>query len=137
FREQKMGMRKRNRARTAMRNGIDRPNQLKNPAKSAKVVGLRYVTDDLPGIRRLQSGSGFIYRHASGKTVHDAKTLQRIKSLAIPPAWTNVWICPSGRGHLQATGLDARKRKQHRYHPRWRAIRDEEKFTLMLAFAKA
>ncbi len=111
--------------------------QLKDPIKSANAVGLRYVTDDMPGISRQKSGHGFIYRLASGKLVRDQKTLSRIKSLAIPPAWTDVWICPSANGHLQATGRDARRRKQHRYHPRWREIRDDHKYTLMLAFAKA
>jgi DNA topoisomerase-1 len=112
-------------------------NGLKDPLKSARAVGLGYVTDESPGIHRLKSGSGFHYRHADGKKVRDKPTLERIKSLAIPPAWTDVWICPSARGHLQATGRDARRRKQHRYHPRWREIRDEQKFALMLAFAKA
>jgi len=111
--------------------------QLKDPLKSAKAVGLRYVTDDTPGIRRQKAGHGFIYRQGSGKLVCNQKTLSRIKSLAIPPAWTDVWICPSANGHLQATGRDARRRKQHRYHPRWREIRNDQKYTLMLAFAKA
>lgn len=111
--------------------------QLKDPLKSAKAVGLRYVTDDIPGLRRQKASRGFVYRYPSGKLVRDKKTLSRIKSLAIPPAWTDVWICPSANGHLRATGRDARRRKQHRYHPRWREIRDEQKYTLMLAFAKA
>src|SRR5260370_38705002 len=97
--------------------------QLKDPLKSAEAVGLRYVTDDIPGISRQKAGQGFVYHHPSGKPVRDQKTLGRITSLAIPPAWTDVWICPSTKGHLQATARDARRRKQHRYHPRWRAVR--------------
>jgi DNA topoisomerase-1 len=111
--------------------------QLKDPVQSAKAVGLRYVTDHKAGIRRVKAGHGFSYRNPSGKTVHDHNALARIKRLAIPPAWTDVWICPDPDGHLQATGRDARRRKQHRYHPRWRDIRDETKYTRMIAFAKA
>ena len=110
---------------------------MKDPAKSAEVVGLNYVTDERPGIRRKSSGSGFRFRDPRGKLVREAATLGRIKSLVIPPAWTEVWICPDPNGHLQATGRDDRKRKQFRYHPRWREIRDETKYARMIAFARA
>ena len=111
--------------------------KLQHPVKSAEAVGLRYVSDERPGIRRQRKGSGWIYRAASGKVLRDPKVLARIKRLAVPPAWTDVWICPDPQGHLQATGRDARRRKQHRYHPRWREIRDETKYNRMLAFARA
>jgi DNA topoisomerase I len=103
----------------------------------AKIAHLRYVTDSSKGLRRIASGKGFRYLDADGKTISDDATLRRIKSLAIPPAWKNVWICPVENGHLQATGCDDRKRKQYRYHPRWREVKDETKYTKMLAFAKA
>jgi len=103
----------------------------------ARTAGLRYVTDALPGIRRQSRGDSFQFVNANGRTLRDPNTLARIKSLAIPPAWTDVWICPIGDGHLQATGRDARGRKQHRYHPRWREVRDETKFNRMCAFARA
>src|SRR5947208_301615 len=106
--------------------------------QAAKVTGLRYVSDDAPGIRRQKRGrDGFSYRDPNGRGIHDAAVLGRIKSLVIPPAWTDVWICPDPNGHLQATGRDARGRKQHRYHPRWREVRDETKYGRMIAFAKA
>lgn len=108
-----------------------------DPVESAKAAGLRYVTDEIPGIRRRKSGKGFTYLAPGGKTVHDPKELQRIRSLAIPPAWTDVWISPARNGHLQATGRDARGRKQHRYHAEWRAVRDETKFGRMIAFGEA
>jgi DNA topoisomerase I len=104
------------------------------PAESAKEAGLRYVSDAQPGIRRKRRGKGFTYTESNGQTVHDPKTLARIRSLAIPPAWTDVWICSSPNGHLQATGRDAKGRKQSRYHPRWREVRDETKYERMLAF---
>lgn len=104
------------------------------PAVSAKAVGLRYVSDELPGIARQKSGKSFRYRDAKGKTVRDKATLQRIRSLVIPPAWTDVWICPYENGHLQATGRDAKGRKQHRYHPLWREVRDATKYDRMIEF---
>src|SRR4051812_5548329 len=107
------------------------------PTESAKVVGLRYVTDQMPGIRRERLGRGFRYLAPGGKVLRDPAHLARIKGLVIPPAWRDVWICPIAHGHLQATGRDARGRKQHRYHPRWREIRDETKYGRMIAFAKA
>jgi DNA topoisomerase-1 len=108
-----------------------------DPVESAKAAGLRYVTDDEPGIRRRKSGKGFTYVDPQGQTVRDAKTLERIRKLAIPPAWTDVWVCPRPNGHLQATGRDARGRKQYRYHADWREVRDETKFGRMIVFGEA
>src|SRR5437764_14417824 len=105
---------------------------------SAKVAGLRYVNDETtPGIRRLGKPGRFRYVNARGATIKSRGELERIRSLAIPPAWTSVWICPDPKGHLQATGRDARGRKQYRYHPRWREVRDAVKYDRMLAFAEA
>ena len=108
-----------------------------DPPAAAKAAGLRYVHDDRPGIAREPAGDGFRYRDAKGEPVDDEATLKRIKSLAIPPAWTEVWICPQANGHLQATGRDARGRKQYRYHPKWREVRDEVKYERMINFGKA
>jgi DNA topoisomerase-1 len=108
-----------------------------DPVESAKAAGLRYVTDDGPGLRRKKRGTGFTYADPQGRTVKDAATLARIRKLAIPPAWTDVWICPRANGHLQATGRDARGRKQYRYHADWRRVRDETKFGRMIAFGEA
>lgn len=108
-----------------------------DPHASARAAGLRYVADSMPGIRRKRAGRGFTYVDAEGRRVTDRETLRRIRSLVIPPAWTHVWICPAGNGHLQATGRDARGRKQHRYHPLYRAVRDEVKYSRMAAFARA
>lgn len=110
---------------------------LNDPMTSARAVGLRHVSDEKPGIKRENVGKGFRYRDAAGKIVRDEETLRRIKSLVIPPAWTDVWICADANGHLQATGRDDRGRKQFRYHPRWREIRDETKYARMIAFARA
>jgi DNA topoisomerase I len=107
-----------------------------DPAASAKTASLHYVSDESPGIKRIRNGSGFVYVGADGKVIRDPAKRRRIESLAIPPAWTNVWICPRQDGHLQATGRDAKGRKQHRYHRRWREVRDENKFERVLAFAK-
>jgi len=98
---------------------------------------LRYVTDTKPGIQRKRSGKGFRYIDPEGKPVRDKETLARIKSLVIPPAWTGVWICPNPKGHLQVTGRDAKGRKQSRYHPRWREVRDETKYERMMLFGAA
>jgi DNA topoisomerase-1 len=108
-----------------------------NPRASARAAGLRYVTDDMPGIRRRRRGRGFSYLDPAGKTVRDRAERERFAALAIPPAWTGVWICPRADGHLQATGLDARGRKQYRYHPEWREVRGRTKFTRMLAFGES
>ncbi|MRW90037.1 DNA topoisomerase IB [Duganella sp. FT80W] len=104
---------------------------------AAKLAGLRYVHDDQPGIARRPRGKQFRYLDADGAAVTDEDTLARIKSLVIPPAWRDVWICKHPLGHLQATGRDARGRKQYRYHPRWRSHRDEAKYERMLSFGKA
>lgn len=104
---------------------------------AAKAAGLRYVGDQQPGIARKRASQGFRYVDADGRPVRDKDTLARIRSLAIPPAWENVWICAHANGHLQATGRDARGRKQYRYHPRWRSVRDEVKYERMLAFGRA
>jgi DNA topoisomerase-1 len=103
----------------------------------ARLAGLRYVKDDVPGITRKAIRNGFRYTDSSGKPLRDEATLARIKSLAIPPAWTEVWISPWEHGHIQATGRDAKKRKQYRYHPRWRSVRDEVKYDRMINFGKA
>lgn len=97
-------------------------------------AALRYVTDARPGIRRRRARNGFRYQTADGRPLRDPATLARIRSLAIPPAWTNVWICPLPEGHLQATGRDARGRKQYRYHPHWRELREAAKFDRLLEF---
>jgi DNA topoisomerase I len=106
-----------------------------DPIDSARAAGLRYVSDAKPGIRRARRGKGFRYTDPDGHVIRDAETLARIKSLVIPPAWQNVWICPIPNGHLQVTGRDARRRKQSRYHPRWREVRDETKYERMKLFA--
>ena len=108
-----------------------------DPVESAKAAGLRYVSDAQPGLHRRRRGTGFSYVDAEGKPVRDKDTLARIKSLVIPPAWSNVWICPNPKGHLQVTGRDARGRKQSRYHPRWREVRDETKYERMTIFGAA
>jgi DNA topoisomerase I len=105
--------------------------------EAAKDAGLRYTTDDRPGIRRRRRGRSFQYIDPAGRTITDPRERARINALAIPPAWTDVWICPSPNGHLQATGRDARGRKQYRYHPRWREVRDEVKYGRMVAFGEA
>jgi DNA topoisomerase-1 len=108
-----------------------------DPVQAAAVAGLRYVADTGPGIRRHRRGKGFAYTTPDGKPLTSSGPLTRIRSLAIPPAWTDVWICPSENGHIQATGRDARGRKQYRYHPRWREVRDETKYHRSIAFGKA
>jgi DNA topoisomerase-1 len=106
--------------------------------ESAKAAGLRYVSDErTAGIRRIGSSHRVRYVAPNGRTIGDRAELARIKSLVIPPAWKDVWICPDARGHLQATGRDARGRKQYRYHPRWRKVRDEVKYGRLIAFAQA
>lgn len=115
----------------------DPQNLALDPPLAAEQAGLHYLSDAIPGIRRVRAGEGFSYVDAAGKAVADPFILDRIRSLAIPPAWTDVWICPHAEGHLQATGRDARGRKQYRYHSRWREVRDENKFGRMLAFGRA
>ena len=103
----------------------------------ARAAELRYVCDEDPGIRRERAGRGFRFVNSHGRPVRDEDTLERIRLLVIPPAWTDVWICPIANGHLQVTGRDVRGRKQYRYHARWRAVRDEQKYGRMLAFGAA
>jgi DNA topoisomerase I len=122
------------RGKTSFR--IARPVRLVDPVNSAKASGLRYVTDSLPGITRKRSGNAFRYLNPRGKFVRSVEDLRRIKSLAIPPAWKNVWISPISNGHLQATGRDAKGRKQYRYHPLWREARDQTKYERMIAFGR-
>ena len=111
------------------------------PASTAETIALcddlRFSSDTEPGIARRRKGAGFTYVGADGKRVSDETTLARIRKLAIPPAYRDVWICRDARGHIQATGTDARGRKQYRYHPRWREVRDAHKFERMTAFGKA
>ncbi|WP_017161014.1 DNA topoisomerase IB, partial [Xanthomonas phaseoli] len=104
---------------------------------TARAAGLTYVNDQQPGISRRKAGKSFSYRDADGQRVADAETLQRIRSLTIPPAYTEVWICAKPNGHLQATGRDARRRKQYRYHPEWAQVRGEGKFERVIAFGTA
>ena len=105
--------------------------------RAAKEAGLVYVSDDSPGITRKKQGKSFIYLDPRGKQIKDRQTLDRIRMLAIPPAYRDVWICPSERGHIQAVGRDDRGRKQYRYHEKWREVRDENKYGRMIDFAKA
>jgi DNA topoisomerase-1 len=108
----------------------------RDPIQAAEAAHLVYVTDSRPGISRLKKGKGFSYV-LGGKTVKDAIVIKRIRSLVIPPAWTSVWICPEPNGHIQATGLDLRHRKQYRYHPQWNSLRNETKFHRLYEFGKA
>ena len=122
------------------RNGNSQNGDTKIAAQSveaAEDAGLRYVSDDQLGFSRRRKGEEFEYFDAKGKPIDDEQRLLRIKRLAIPPAWTDVWICPSPNGHIQATGRDARRRKQYRYHERWREIRDENKYDRLINFGKA
>lgn len=108
-----------------------------DPVETAAAARLRYVSDATPGLLRIRVGSDFEYRDVNDAPLSDPQTLQRIRSLAIPPAWTDVWICPTPTGHIQAVGRDARRRKQYRYHPRWREARDETKYARLIAFGQA
>ena len=114
------------------------PSVIADSIEAAKEANLRYVSDEQPGITRKPIGKNkFDFFDVKGKKIRDADTLARIRGLVIPPAWTDVWICPSSNGHLQATGRDARGRKQYRYHARYREVRDEAKYGKMIDFAKA
>jgi DNA topoisomerase I len=104
---------------------------------AASEASLTFVSDEQPGIRRRKTGSGFTYRDPGGKTIRDRRVLDRIKSLAVPPAWTDVWICADPHGHMQATGRDAKGRKQYRYHPQWRELCDADKYEHLLDFGRA
>ncbi|QYU67385.1 DNA topoisomerase IB [Leptolyngbya sp. 15MV] len=107
-----------------------------DPKAAAREAGLRHVSDEQPGIGRRPVGKGFSYRAPQGGAVRDAATLKRIRALAIPPAWTQVWICPHANGHIQATGRDLKGRKQYRYHAQWRAVRDSTKYERLCEFAR-
>jgi len=117
---------------------VKRQEALQSPdgEEAAHEAGLRYVNDGEPGVRRLRSRKGFRYESTDGEPVTDKRELGRIKALAVPPAWTDVWICPNARGHIQATGRDERGRKQYRYHPLWRQTRDQTKFDRMISFGE-
>ena len=105
--------------------------------QAMSATALVYSSDIQPGIQRRRRGTRFSYLREDGSPVREPHELQRIRKLAIPPAYSKVWICPLANGHLQATGRDARKRKQYRYHPKWRSVRDEVKYERMLNFGKA
>lgn len=107
-----------------------------DPEAAAEEAGLRYVSDESPGYTRQRRGKRFVYFDTEGKEIRDETRILRLDRLAIPPAYTDVWICPSPNGHLQATGRDARRRKQYRYHERWREVRDENKYEKMVVFAQ-
>src|SRR5438132_8901581 len=122
---------------TNTRNGkAIEPGGAADSSEAAEEAGLQYVNDDRLGYSRRAKGKDFEYLDTEGKTIRDEQRLLRIKRLAIPPAWTEVWICPSPNGHIQATGRDARGRKQYRYHERWRDVRDVNKFDRVATFAK-
>lgn len=108
-----------------------------DPVEAAQAASLRYVSDASPGISRRVTGQGFSYWHPDGSHVTDEATIARIEGIVIPPAWTDVWISPTANGHVQATGRDAKGRKQHRYHERWRAVRDGDKFARLASFGRA
>ncbi|GAB4145917.1 MAG: DNA topoisomerase IB [Patescibacteria group bacterium] len=110
---------------------------VKNPEQAAEEIDLVYVNDTMPGISRRKIGKSYRYYSVSGNIIHDSKTLTRIKSLGVPPAYQQVWICPLENGHLQATAIDARGRKQYRYHPRWRKFRSQINHLRMLQFGAA
>lgn len=107
-----------------------------SPALAAGRAGLRYVSDSMPGLARKRAAQGFRYVDAQGRPVRDRETLARIKSLVVPPAWSDVWICPVANGHIQVTARDARGRKQYRYHPRWREARDQTKYEHVIGFGR-
>ena len=113
-----------------------RKRKVADAARAVPAAELHYVSDGTPGIRRRRAGKAFAFYGPDGRLIRERAEIGRIKRLAIPPAWTDVWICPDGQGHLQATGRDARGRKQYRYHPGWSATRDAAKFDRMLAFAR-
>jgi len=130
--------RRRSTARTRKGRRAQRPRNAATggDSQAARDAGLRYVSDAEPGLRRRRAGSGFMYLDAKGRTVTSEDTRARIRALAIPPAWTDVWICSDARGHVQATGRDARGRKQYRYHAKWRCTRDAGKFARLVDFGK-
>jgi DNA topoisomerase-1 len=114
-----------------------RKKNIADPVEAAEEAGLRYVSDERPGYTRKKKGDDFDFFDTEGKPIRDEQRVLRLKRLGIPPAWTDVWICPSANCHMQATGRDARRRKQYIYHERWREVRDENKYGRMLAFGEA
>jgi len=106
------------------------------PEQEARAAGLRYVSDEMPGLTRRRAGKSFSYRDTEGRPIRDKAVLARLKSLAIPPAWTDVWLCAHPNGHIQATGRDSKGRKQYRYHPEWRSARDATKYQHVMEFAR-
>jgi DNA topoisomerase-1 len=122
---------------TVIQAAHEQPGMGNDPVLSAKAAGLRYITDAGPGITRRKNGQDFSYLGPDGKPITSQAELTRIRALGIPPAYRNVWISPLWNGHLQATGKDAKGRKQYRYHPRWREVRDETKYGRMIAFGEA
>jgi DNA topoisomerase I len=114
---------------------LDSTQAIVDPRDAAESAGLRYVSDDRPGIRRKKAGTGFAYTRADGSRLAEPDVLKRIKALAVPPAWTDVWICPFADGHIQATGRDAKGRKQYRYHAHFRELRESTKYEHVVAFA--
>src|SRR5687768_14291763 len=108
-----------------------------DPLAQLDELGLCYVCDSAPGFRRVARRGAFIYVDAGGKEIRDERTLQRIRSIVIPPAWTDVWICRAAHGHIQATGRDARGRKQYRYHAEWSRHRNETKYDRMVEFGES
>lgn len=123
--------------RARARGNVRQRDSRRIPPDAASCAGVQYVSDAAPGIRRIRAGRGFAYRDADGTPIRRPSELARIRSLAIPPAWRDVWICPQADGHIQATGRDARGRKQYRYHPAWQTARGLAKYRRMLAFARA
>ena len=115
---------------------LDNHDDLHDPHAAARAAHLHYVSDKKPGITRVREGNTFAYCNPDSSPVTDEGALERIRKLAIPPAYTEVWICRDPKGHLQAVGRDARGRKQYRYHPRWREVRDEAKYGKMLVFGR-
>ncbi len=113
------------------------PTLITDPVESARAAGLRYVSDGGPGIGRKRAGTGWSFTGRDGTPIRDKAEIARIKAIGIPPAWTEVWICPAANGHIQATGRDAKGRKQYRYHTRWREVRDDTKYARMMAFGRA
>jgi DNA topoisomerase-1 len=133
----KVHLRAKRKALNLLLDSEDRAQTVVDPQDAAESAGLRYVSDARPGIRRRRSGKGFSYTRVDGSRLSEPDVLRRIKALAVPPAWTDVWICPLAAGHIQATGRDAKGRKQYRYHVRFREVRESTKYERVIGFAGA
>jgi DNA topoisomerase I len=133
----KVHLRAKRKALSLLLDSGERAKTVVDPQDSAESAGLRYVSDARPGIRRRRSGKGFCYTRVDGSRLSEPDVLRRIKALAVPPAWTEVWICPFAAGHIQATGRDAKGRKQYRYHVRFREVRESTKYERVIEFAGA